>query len=92
MLIRSDTLEQQTAVLAAGRGETAELAMLHDRLADPVDAGIGTDGGVAGVHEDDLEPLVGCVLVDPVRVEHAQRAQAATNALLSNRPQVALDT
>jgi hypothetical protein len=42
--------------------------VLVDRLDDPVDAGITTDGLVLRVDEDDFEILVGAVLVDPVRV------------------------
>ena len=35
-------------------------------LCDPVDARVTADGLVLGVDEDDLEVLVGRVLVDPV--------------------------
>jgi hypothetical protein len=38
---------------------------------------------VAGVDQDDLEVLVGGVLVDPVRVEDAQVGAAAADTLLS---------
>jgi hypothetical protein len=41
---------------------------LVHRLDDPVDAGVATDSLVLGVDEDDLEVLVGSVLVDPVGV------------------------
>jgi hypothetical protein len=59
------TLAQATALLA-GSGETTALAVLVDRLDDPVDAGIAADGLVLRVDEDDFEVLVGRVLVDPV--------------------------
>jgi hypothetical protein len=51
--------------------------------ADPVDAGITTDGLVLGVDTDDLEVLVGGVLVDPVGVQDTQVSSAAANTLLS---------
>jgi hypothetical protein len=43
-----------TTVLLSGGGETAGLAALVDGVADPVDAGVATDGLVRGVDEDDL--------------------------------------
>lgn len=56
-------------------------------LADPVDAGITADGLVLGVNEDDLEVLVGGVLVDPVGVQDTQVGAAAANTLLSSSTQ-----
>lgn len=44
----------ETAVLAAGRGEPAALAVLHDRLRDPLDAGVVADGRVRRVYGDNL--------------------------------------
>lgn len=60
------------------------------RLDDPVDAGITADGLVLGIDEDDLEVLVGGVLVDPVGVEHAQVGAAASDTLLSGGAERAL--
>ena len=60
------------------------------RLEDPVDAGITADGLVLGIDEDDLEVLVGGVLVDPVGVEHAQVGAAASDTLLSGGTERAL--
>merc|ERR1719201_927350 len=77
------------ATLATGSGEAAHLTVLHDGLADPVDAGIRADDAVRWVHKDDLEVLVHAVHGHPVRVEHAQVAAAAANALLSEVLQVA---
>lgn len=56
-----------------------------DGGADPVDAGITADGLVLGVDEDNLEVLVGGVLVDPVGVQDAQVSGAAADTLLSSR-------
>ena len=54
-----------------------------DRLADPVDASIATDSLVLGVDTDNLEVLVGRVLVDPVGVQDTQVGAAAAHTLLS---------
>jgi len=72
-----------TTGLLAGSSETTSLAVLVDGVADPVNAGITADSLVLGVNEDDLEVLVGRVLVDPVGVEDAQVGAAATDTLLS---------
>ena len=45
---------------------------------------------VVGVDEDDLVVLVDTVLVDPVRVEHAQVAASPADTFLRNAPQTAL--
>ena len=50
-------------------------------LCDPVDARVTADSLVLRVDEDDLEVLVGRVLVDPVRVEDAEVSAAAADAL-----------
>lgn len=61
-----------------------------DRVADPVDASIAADGLVLGVDEDDLEVLVGGVLVDPVGVQDTQVGAATANTLLSGSTESAL--
>lgn len=58
---------------------------LVNRLDDPVDAGIAADGLVLGVDKDNLEVLVGGVLVDPVRVEDTEVGAASSDTLLSRR-------
>lgn len=82
------TLAEPTA-LAASRGETAKLTVLVGRVHDPVDAGVVTDNLVLRVDKDDLEILVGGVLVHPVAVEHTQVAADTANTLLSNGAKVA---
>lgn len=79
---------QAAELLARGR-QAAQLAVLVHGLRDPVDPRVLADRLVGGVDEDDLEVLVRRVLVDPVRVEHAEAGQAAPGALLSNGAQVA---
>lgn len=61
-----------------------------NRVADPVDAGIPADGLVLGVDEDDLEVLVGRVLVDPVGVQDTQVGAATADTLLSGGAQSTL--
>lgn len=61
-----------------------------DGLADPVDAGIAADSLVLRVNEDDLEVLVGGVLVDPVGVQDTQVGAAAANTLFSSGAQSTL--
>jgi hypothetical protein len=72
----------ETARLLAGGGKAAGLAVFVDGVDDPVDAGILANGLVLGVDEDNLEVLVGRVLVDPVRVENTQVGAAAADTLL----------
>ena len=54
-----------------------------DGVDDPVDTGILANGLVLRVNEDDLEVLVGRILVDPVRVEDAEVGATAADTLLS---------
>jgi hypothetical protein len=72
----------EAAGLLAGGGKATGLAVLVDGVDDPVDAGVDADGLVLGVDKDDLEVLVGGVLVDPVRVEDTQVGAAAADTLL----------
>jgi len=83
-LVVSVTLSQ-TARLLASCSETARFTVLVDRVDDPVDARIAADGLVLRVNENDLEVLVGRVLVDPVRVQDAQVSAATSDTLLSCR-------
>ena len=84
-------LAVQSTVMTAGRGQAAQLAMLHHRLADPVDAGVVADGVVAGVHKNDLVVLEGGVLVHPIGVEHAEAAELPAGSLLSDGTLVPLE-
>jgi len=61
-----------------------------DRVDDPVDAGVATDGLVLRVYENDLKVLVCRVLVDPVAVENTQIGTAAANALFGGGTEGAL--
>lgn len=74
-------LAQPTAALA-GRGEATQLTVLVHRVTDPVGLGVAADRVVGGVDHDDLVVLVRGILRHPVRVEHAESTDAATDALL----------
>jgi hypothetical protein len=56
--------------------------VLMDWIDDPVDAGVAANSLVLRVNKDDLEVLVGGVLVDPVRVQDTQVGAATTDTLL----------
>mmetsp|Transcript_83651 Transcript_83651/g.179323 ORF Transcript_83651/g.179323 Transcript_83651/m.179323 type:complete len:230 (+) Transcript_83651:113-802(+) len=87
-LRRALALRQQATGLAASRGEAAELAVLHDRVADPVDARVVTDDLVEWIHHDHLEPLVRSVLPHPVRVQHAEASALPADALLGDAAEI----
>jgi hypothetical protein len=76
----------ETTVLFANAGKTPSLAMLVDRVDDPVDPGVPADSLVAGIHQDDLVVLVDTVLVNPVRVQYSQVSASPSNPLLSSAP------
>jgi hypothetical protein len=59
--------------------------VLVDRVNDPVDARIATNSLVLRINENDLEVLVGRVLIDPVRVQDTQVSATASNTLLGSR-------
>ena len=80
-IVEAMTLIQASALLARGRQSTL-LAVLVDRVDDPIDAWVTADGLVLRVNEDDFEVLVGTVLVDPVAVEDTQVGATATDTLL----------
>lgn len=61
-LVHSVATVGETTAVAASGGQTTELAVLHDGVDDPVDAGVAADGGVGGIHQDDLVVLVDTVL------------------------------
>ena len=80
----------ETASLATSRGKTTHFTVLVSGVADPVYAGVVTDGVVEGIDKDNLEPLVGRVLSNPVGVEDTKGTTAATNSGLSESLEVSL--
>lgn len=88
-LVELMPLAQTAALLARGR-QAARLAVLMDRLDDPVDARVASDGLVLRVHQDALKVLVRAVLVDPVGVEDAEVGASSAAALLGCRFQRSL--
>eukprot|EP00308_Calcidiscus_leptoporus_P012834 CAMPEP_0119356596 /NCGR_PEP_ID=MMETSP1334-20130426/5166_1 /TAXON_ID=127549 /ORGANISM="Calcidiscus leptoporus, Strain RCC1130" /LENGTH=226 /DNA_ID=CAMNT_0007370669 /DNA_START=401 /DNA_END=1079 /DNA_ORIENTATION=+ len=87
-LARSVVAGAKAAALAAGRRLTAQLAMLVDRVAEPVDTRVLTDHLVVRVNHDALVILVKGVLCNPVRVENTQAAASAADAFLGLGSQV----
>jgi len=80
----------QATILFADAGKTTRLAVLVNRLGDPVDPGIATNSLVVRIDQDDFIVLVDTILVDPVRVEDTQVATSPSNTLLRNTPQATL--
>ena len=58
----------ETTRLARSRGQTTHLAMLHHRLAQPLNVGVVADRSVERINTDHFEVLVRRVLPDPVAV------------------------
>jgi hypothetical protein len=81
-LVVAVTLAQTTRLLASS-SETTGFTVLVDWVDDPVDARIAADSLVLRVDEDDLEVLVGGVLVDPVRVKNSQIGATTSDTLFS---------
>lgn len=83
-LVVSMTLAQTTRLLSSS-SETTGFTVLVDWVDDPVDSRIAADSLVLRIDEDDLEVLVGGVLVNPVGVENSQVGAAASDTLFSSR-------
>ena len=56
------TLSTKSSVLLTSRCQSPELSVFVDRVADPVDSWIVTDGSMSGIHQDDFEVLVSRIL------------------------------
>lgn len=82
VLLMATALSTEAAVLEASRREATDFAVLHDVLADPVDARVAADRRVRRVDHDDLKELESSVLRDLVRVEHAEVLAVAPSTLL----------
>jgi len=80
----SVTLGLKTSGLNTSGGEASHFSVSVLAGADPVDAGVTSDGLVVGVNEDDLVELEGGILTNPVRVEDTEVGAHATNAHLSD--------
>jgi hypothetical protein len=56
--------------------------VLVNRVDDPVDAGISSNGFVLRIDQDDLKVLVCRILINPVRVEDSQICTTTSHTLL----------
>lgn len=84
-------LFSETTVGLAGGSQTTEFSVLVDGVADPVDSGVVTDGGVHGVNADDLKEFVGSVFGDPVGVQDSQRRHGLTDTFFGDRAERSLE-
>jgi len=80
-----------TPVLLSSRSKTTGLTTLVNGVADPVDAGITTDGLVVRVDEDHLVVLVDTILVDPVRVQNSESSTSTSDTFLGGRTERTLE-
>jgi hypothetical protein len=81
-------LLSEATVLSAGRGQAAPLAVLMNRVADPVNSRVVADADVVGVNQNNFEIFVCGVLVNPVRVQHTQISSIATGSFLSDAAKI----
>ena len=64
--IVSVSSDSQSSSLLSSGGKSSKLAMLVNRLGNPVDFGVVSDGGVVGVDTDHFIVFVCSVLSNPV--------------------------
>lgn len=60
------SLDSETTVLSASGSEASSLTVLVNRVHNPVDARVVSDGNVLRINKNDFEVLVGGILVNPV--------------------------
>ena len=84
-VVGSVSLLSETSVFLTGGGKSSKLSLVVLLVADPIDSGILSNGGVVWINADNLEEFVGSVLTNPVRVEDSQVGASSTDLLLSNR-------
>jgi hypothetical protein len=61
-----------------------------NRVNNPIDPGITTNGFMLGIDQNDLEVLVRRILIDPVGVEDAEIGAATTDSFFGRRAEGAL--
>jgi hypothetical protein len=81
----------ETPTLSSGTCEASALAMLVDRIANPVDSRIISDLGVGWVHKDNLIVLHRSILIDPIGVENTKVSKFTSNLFFGNTLQVSLE-
>lgn len=79
-----------TSGFLTSRGKTSVFSVLVNRVDDPVVSWVSSDDNVGWVDKNDLEVLVGGVLVNPVRVQNTQVRSSSTDSLLSGDSQRSL--
>jgi len=81
----------EAASLAPSGGKATHFTVLVYTVDDVVDARVPADGVVARVDKDNLEVLVGSILVHPVGVEHTKVGSDLANTLFSGGAEVAAE-
>jgi hypothetical protein len=87
--VGSVTLDTETTMFLSSGGESTTFSVLVDRVDDPVDARVVSDGDVGRVNHEDFEIFVSSILVDPVRVEDSQVGANSASTFFGDRSQVA---
>jgi len=72
----------EAAWLARCWSQATHLAVLHHRLAQPLNLWVMADGSMERIHTDHLKVLVRRVLSDPVAVQHPQSFALTANSFL----------
>jgi hypothetical protein len=83
-LVESMTLAQATRLLASC-SEHTRFTVLVNRIDDPINARVTSNGLMLRVDQDDLKILICGILINPVRVEDSQICTATSHPLLSCR-------
>jgi hypothetical protein len=73
-----------TTRLLTDSSKTTSFTTLVNRVGDPVNVSITTDGLVRGIDEDNFKVLVGSILVNPVRVQNTEVSTLTTDTFLSS--------
>jgi len=87
-LVETVTLAPETTVLPSSRSKTTDLTVLHDRITDPVDLRITTDGRMRRIYHDNFKELEGTILSDRIRVENTKVHATGSSTHLSNGTKV----
>ncbi len=85
-LVESMALSDTSVLLSDSSQSTCFSSLVHSGT-DPVDAWVSRDCFVVWVHENNFKVLVRRILVDPIRVQHAQIETSTGNSFFSSRTQ-----
>merc|ERR1712078_711719 len=89
--VRTMTGFAEPTTLASGTGKSTHFSVFVNGVDDPVDAWIVSDFRVVGIDQNHFVVFHGGVLVDPVRVQHAQIRVFPSHLFLRRTLQVAFE-